>query len=77
MSKNVADALWELLSAAGVRRCYGIVGDALNPTIGVRAATATMRRRAWFMFVTGLSGLECTFHAGSLLAAEEVDIPTH
>jgi pyruvate dehydrogenase (quinone) len=33
MSKNVADAMWELLSAAGVRRCYGIVGDALNPTI--------------------------------------------
>ena len=33
MSKNVADALWELLQAAGVRRCYGIVGDALNPTI--------------------------------------------
>jgi pyruvate dehydrogenase (quinone) len=30
---NVADALWELLHAAGVRRCYGIVGDALNPTI--------------------------------------------
>jgi len=33
MSKNVADAMWELLHAAGVRRCYGIVGDALNPTI--------------------------------------------
>jgi pyruvate dehydrogenase (quinone) len=33
MSKNVADAVWELLYAAGVRRCYGIVGDALNPTI--------------------------------------------
>lgn len=33
MSKNVADAVWELLAAAGVRRCYGIVGDALNPTI--------------------------------------------
>jgi pyruvate dehydrogenase (quinone) len=33
MSKNVADALWELLYAAGVRRCYGIVGDALNPTV--------------------------------------------
>jgi pyruvate dehydrogenase (quinone) len=33
MSKNVADAVWELLHAAGVRRCYGIVGDALNPTI--------------------------------------------
>jgi pyruvate dehydrogenase (quinone) len=33
MAKNVADAVWELLHAAGVRRCYGIVGDALNPTI--------------------------------------------
>ncbi|HTU69843.1 MAG TPA: thiamine pyrophosphate-dependent enzyme [Candidatus Baltobacteraceae bacterium] len=33
MSRNVADAMWELLHAAGVRRCYGIVGDALNPTI--------------------------------------------
>ena len=33
MSKHVADAMWELLAAAGVRRCYGIVGDALNPTI--------------------------------------------
>ena len=33
MSKNVADAMWELLQAAGVRRCYGIVGDALNHTI--------------------------------------------
>jgi len=33
MSTNVADAIWELLYAAGVRRCYGIVGDALNPTI--------------------------------------------
>jgi pyruvate dehydrogenase (quinone) len=33
MSKNVADVMWSLLHAAGVRRCYGIVGDALNPTI--------------------------------------------
>jgi pyruvate dehydrogenase (quinone) len=33
MSKNVADGMWELLEAAGVRRCYGIIGDALNPTI--------------------------------------------
>lgn len=33
MSKNVADVMWELLQAAGVRRCYGIIGDALNPTI--------------------------------------------
>jgi pyruvate dehydrogenase (quinone) len=33
MAKTVADALWEMLVSAGVRRCYGIVGDALNPTI--------------------------------------------
>jgi pyruvate dehydrogenase (quinone) len=31
--KNVADVLWELLYAAGLRRCYGITGDALNPTM--------------------------------------------
>jgi pyruvate dehydrogenase (quinone) len=33
MSKNVAEGLWEMLASAGVRRCYGIVGDALNPVI--------------------------------------------
>jgi pyruvate dehydrogenase (quinone) len=33
MAKTVADGLWEMLVSAGVRRCYGIVGDALNPTI--------------------------------------------
>jgi pyruvate dehydrogenase (quinone) len=33
MSRNVADVLWEMLSNAGVKRCYGIVGDALNPVI--------------------------------------------
>src|SRR5271163_5155507 len=33
MSRNVADVLWDLLSKAGVKRCYGIVGDALNPVI--------------------------------------------
>ena len=33
MSKTVADGLWEMLASAGVRRCYGIVGDALNPVI--------------------------------------------
>jgi pyruvate dehydrogenase (quinone) len=33
MSKRVADLLWEMLANAGVQRCYGIVGDALNPTI--------------------------------------------
>ncbi len=33
MAKNVADVLWEMLVSAGVKRCYGIVGDALNPVI--------------------------------------------
>ena len=33
MSRKVADVLWEMLVNAGVKRCYGIVGDALNPVI--------------------------------------------
>src|SRR5271170_3384644 len=33
MSGNVADLLWEMLANAGVKRCYGIVGDALNPVV--------------------------------------------
>jgi pyruvate dehydrogenase (quinone) len=33
MAETVAEGLWEMLAAAGVRRCYGIVGDALNPVI--------------------------------------------
>jgi pyruvate dehydrogenase (quinone) len=33
MARNVADGIWEMLVSAGVRRCYGIVGDALNPII--------------------------------------------
>src|SRR5450631_4653874 len=33
MSRKVADMLWEMLANAGVKRCYGIVGDALNPVI--------------------------------------------
>src|SRR6202043_4015065 len=33
MSAKVADLLWEMLAHAGVKRCYGIVGDALNPVI--------------------------------------------
>src|SRR5271165_4095582 len=33
MARNVADVLWEMLVSAGVKRCYGIVGDALNPVI--------------------------------------------
>jgi pyruvate dehydrogenase (quinone) len=30
MSKRVADVLVETLQAAGVKNCYGIVGDTLN-----------------------------------------------
>jgi len=33
MSKKVADVLWEMLAKAGVKRCFGIVGDALNPVV--------------------------------------------
>jgi pyruvate dehydrogenase (quinone) len=33
MARNVADVLWDMLANAGVKRCYGIVGDALNPVI--------------------------------------------
>jgi pyruvate dehydrogenase (quinone) len=33
MARNVADLMWEMLAKAGVKRCYGIVGDALNPVI--------------------------------------------
>jgi len=33
VSRNVADLTWEMLEKAGVKRCYGIVGDALNPVI--------------------------------------------
>lgn len=30
MSKRVADVLIEVLQAAGVKNCYGIVGDTMN-----------------------------------------------
>jgi pyruvate dehydrogenase (quinone) len=33
MALKVADVMWEMLANAGVKRCYGIVGDALNPVI--------------------------------------------
>ena len=33
MPRTVAEGMWEMLASAGVRRCYGIVGDALNPVI--------------------------------------------
>jgi len=33
MAQNVADVMWEMFEKAGVKRCYGIVGDALNPVL--------------------------------------------
>ena len=45
MAATVADGLWEMLAAAGVQRCYGIVGDALNPVI------AALRRNGSVDFV--------------------------
>jgi pyruvate dehydrogenase (quinone) len=46
MSKKVADVLWEMLAKAGVKRCYGIVGDALNPVV------AALRRNGAVEFVS-------------------------
>src|SRR5580698_9330235 len=45
MATTVGDRLWEMLISAGVRRCYGIVGDALNPVIDA------MRRNRGIDFV--------------------------
>jgi pyruvate dehydrogenase (quinone) len=45
MARSVADGLWDMLVSAGVRRCYGIVGDALNPVIDA------MRRNGQVDFV--------------------------
>jgi len=42
MSKTVADVLWEMLANAGVKRCYGIVGDALNPVIDALRRNGTI-----------------------------------
>ena len=30
MAQSVADLMWKMLEKAGVERCYGIIGDALN-----------------------------------------------
>jgi pyruvate dehydrogenase (quinone) len=45
MSRKVADLLWEMLVNAGVKRCYGIVGDALNPV------TDALRRNGKIEFI--------------------------
>src|SRR6202044_762868 len=42
MAKKVADVLWEMLAKAGVKRCYGIVGDALNPIVDALRRNGTI-----------------------------------
>src|ERR1700731_250856 len=42
MSRKVADVMWEMLANAGVKRCYGIVGDALNPVIDALRRNGTI-----------------------------------
>jgi hypothetical protein len=44
MSKRVADLLVETLPAAGVKNCYGIVGDALNRIAIDRSERGAPRR---------------------------------
>ena len=36
MARNVADLMWKMLQKAGVKRCYGIVGDALITSVIVQ-----------------------------------------
>jgi glyoxylate carboligase len=45
MAKTVADGLGQMLSSVGITRCYGVVGDALNPVMDV------MRRNAEVEFI--------------------------
>src|SRR5580704_9266872 len=42
MAQKVADVMWEMLARAGVKRCYGIVGDALNPVIDALRRNGTI-----------------------------------
>ena len=42
MSRKVADVLWEMLVKAGVKRCYGLVGDALNPVVDALRRNGTV-----------------------------------
>jgi hypothetical protein len=45
MARKVADVMWEMLENAGVKRCYGIVGDALNPVIDIPPSAPPFPRR--------------------------------
>jgi hypothetical protein len=53
MSKIVAEVIVETLQSAGVKRCYGVVGDTLN------YVTDAIRRSG----MTGVLGMEGGYHA--------------
>jgi pyruvate dehydrogenase (quinone) len=42
VARTIADVMWEMLANAGVKRCYGIVGDALNPVIDALRRNGTI-----------------------------------
>ncbi len=71
MSKKVADLLWEMLVKAGVKRCYGIVGDALNPVIDA------LRRNGAVEFIHHLfNGLMDARKEGAPIIAIAGDVET-
>ena len=63
MARKVADVMWETLAMAGVKRCYGIVGDALNTMPAHMEAVGQQRLhhhpliRVWRQLRVGLAGL--------------------
>jgi hypothetical protein len=62
VAREVADVTWEMLAKAGVTRCYGIVGDALNPVIGPRVFFRGIRRvREVFLAIENTQFSLCAF----------------
>jgi pyruvate dehydrogenase (quinone) len=46
MSKKVADIIVETLASAGVKHCYGVVGDTLNLIAGALSRSSIDSRLA-------------------------------
>ena len=59
MAHKVADMITEILSAIGVRRVYGVVGDSLN------GLTESMRRRGDIAWIHTRHEEAAAFAAGS------------
>ncbi len=66
MERRVADVMWEMLAKAGVKRCYGIVGDALKS--GDRRAPAQRRDR---VYQCSSRGIRCLRRGRRLLLKRE------